>query len=85
VLSLRLTLKQQFRNETNIKAILGHRSPTKKTHKYLVWCRGGSAADDSWEPSVSFDSSLHPYMELFHDLHGAKVTLSPEDAVVIPS
>jgi hypothetical protein len=78
------TLEQRFQDETNIEAILGHQSPTKKTHEYLVRWRGGLAADDSWECSVSFSFSLHPYMELFHDLHGAKVILSPEDAVLIP-
>jgi hypothetical protein len=41
-------------------------------------------ADDSWESCAFFAPSLHLYMELFHDLHGAKVTLSPDDAVLIP-
>jgi hypothetical protein len=54
------------------------------SHEYLVEWYGGSAVDDSWEHSYFFSPSLHPYMELFHGLHGAKVTLSPDEAVLIP-
>jgi hypothetical protein len=78
------SLKQKFWDKTNVEAILGHRSPTKTTHEYLVRWRGGSAADNSWEQGGCFSPSLHPYMEQFHDLHGAKVILSPDEAVLIP-
>jgi hypothetical protein len=31
-----------------------------------------------------FSPSLHLFMEQFHNLHGAKVILSPDEAVLIP-
>jgi hypothetical protein len=30
-------LNQEFWDKKDVKAILGHQSPTKKTHKYLIW------------------------------------------------
>jgi hypothetical protein len=78
------SLKQEFWDKTNVEAILGHCSLTNTTHEYLVQWQGGSAADNSWELSGFFSPSLHPYLEQFHDLHGAKLTLSPDEAVLIP-
>jgi hypothetical protein len=78
------SLEQKFWDESDVEAILGHRSPTKTTHEYLVRWRGGSAADDSWERGGFFSPALHPFMQQFHDLHGAKIILSPDDAVLIP-
>jgi hypothetical protein len=76
--------EQDFWDKKDVKAILGHCSPNKKTHEYLVRWQGGSSEHNSWEHSGFFSSTLHPYMELFHDLHGAKVVLSMDDAVLIP-
>jgi hypothetical protein len=79
--------EDKFWTKEDVELILGFRSlgpASKRLIEYLVRWHGGSAADDSWEPGWKFDSSLHPFLELFLNTYGTdNLTVSPDQAIPV--
>jgi hypothetical protein len=48
----------------------------------LVWWRGGSIADDSWERGWKFSPVIHPYLEYLHDVFGGNNIILPSDKII---
>ncbi|POV98898.1 hypothetical protein PSTT_14130 [Puccinia striiformis] len=78
------SLNNPIFDEHDVEALLGYKSPTPTTNQYLVRWRGGCPADDSWVKGGLFSDSIHPYLDIFHELYGTdNIVLSLDNAVRI--